>query len=264
MLGKVLTLGKGECVSRQLITEYRSELDRIHAASGSKRESVVREAFRDLLKRWGKSRELIFLAEHEYVPPAGNRCYIDGALVHSIRVPFGYWEAKDTGDNLDEEIRKKTARGYPRDNIIYEDTATAVLIQNKREVARAPMDDAERLFHLLELFFAYERSEVADFRKAVRQFAADLPAVLQRLREIIAEKRASSRDFARAERNFLDHAREAINPAVTEEPAWAGKVLGASDGRRRREQEGPRRGRPRPLVSDRGQARSPVKRHMMA
>ena len=104
MLGKVLTLGKGECVSRQLITEYRSELDRIHAASGSKRESVVREAFRDLLKRWGKSRELIFLAEHEYVPPAGNRCYIDGALVHSIRVPFGYWEAKDTNDDLDEEI----------------------------------------------------------------------------------------------------------------------------------------------------------------
>jgi hypothetical protein len=69
-------------VSRQLITEYRSELDRIHAASGSKRESVVREAFKDLLKRWGKSRDLIFLAEHEYIPPAGNRCYIDGALVH--------------------------------------------------------------------------------------------------------------------------------------------------------------------------------------
>jgi hypothetical protein len=38
-------------VSRQLITEYRSELDRIHAASGSKRESVVREGFEDLLKR---------------------------------------------------------------------------------------------------------------------------------------------------------------------------------------------------------------------
>jgi hypothetical protein len=69
-------------VSRQLITEYRSELDRIHAASGSKRESVVREAFKDLLKRWGKSRDLIFLAEHEYITPSGDRRYIDGALVH--------------------------------------------------------------------------------------------------------------------------------------------------------------------------------------
>jgi predicted helicase len=79
------------------------------------------------------------------------------------------------------------------------------------------MDDADRLFHLLESFFAYERPEIADFRKAVRQFAADLPAVLERLREIIAEKRAASRDFANAERKFLDHAREAINPAVSEE-----------------------------------------------
>ena len=114
-------------MSRQLITEYRSELDRIHAASGSKRESVVREAFKDLLKRWGKSRDLIFLAEHEYITPSGDRRYIDGALVHSIRVPFGYWEAKDTNDVLDEEIRKKTAAGYPRDNIIYEDTDSAVL-----------------------------------------------------------------------------------------------------------------------------------------
>lgn len=203
-------------MSRQLITEYRSELDRIHAASGSKRESVVREAFKDLLKRWGKSRDLIFLAEHEYLTPRGDRRYIDGALVHSIRVPFGYWEAKDTNDDLDEEIRKKTSIGYPRDNIIYEDTGTAVLIQNKREVARVSMEDADRLFHLLELFFAYERPEIADFRKAVRQFAADLPAVLKRLREIIAEKRAQSRDFANAERKFLDHAREAINPAVSD------------------------------------------------
>ena len=90
-------------MSRQLITEYRSELDRIHAASGSKRESVVREAFKDLLKRWGRSRDLIVLAEHEYLTPQGDRRYIDGALVHSIRVPFGYWEAKDTNDVLDEE-----------------------------------------------------------------------------------------------------------------------------------------------------------------
>jgi predicted helicase len=216
-LAKVPLLGQEERVSRQLITEYRSELDRIHSASGSKRESVVREAFKDLLKRWGKSRDLIFLAEHEYLTPTGDRRYIDGALVHSIRVPFGYWEAKDTSDDLDEEIRKKTAIGYPRSNIIYDDTDTAVLIQNKREVARAKMDDTEALFHLLELFFAFERPEIADFRKAVRQFSADLPAVLQRLREIIAEKRAASRDFARAELKFLDHAREAINPAVTEE-----------------------------------------------
>ena len=181
-------------MSRQLVTEYRGELDRIHAASGSKRESVVREAFKDLLKRWGKSRDLIFLAEHEYIPAAGNRCYIDGALVHSIRVPFCYWVAKDTNDNLNEEIRKKSAKGYPRDNIIYEDTTTAVLIQNKREVARVDMTDTDALAKFLEFFFAYERPEIADFRKAVRQFAIDLPAVLNRLREPREAVRSSTQN----------------------------------------------------------------------
>lgn len=55
-LAKVRMLGWGECVSRQLITQYRSELDRIHAASGGKREIVVREALKDLLKRLTKAQ----------------------------------------------------------------------------------------------------------------------------------------------------------------------------------------------------------------
>ncbi len=106
---------------------------------------------------------------------------------------------------------------YPRDNIIYSDDHTAVLIQNGHEVARVPMDDTDHLYGLLVSFFAHERQEIADFNKAVRQFAQDLPAVLQALRELIAEKRAASRDFAKAEVDFLKHAQEAINPAVSEE-----------------------------------------------
>jgi hypothetical protein len=30
-----------------------------------------------------------------------ERRYLDGALLHELRVPFGYWEAKDTNDDLD-------------------------------------------------------------------------------------------------------------------------------------------------------------------
>ena len=33
---------------------------------------------------------------------------------------------------------------------------------------------------LLDLFFGYERPEIAEFRKAVEQFKTDLPAVLER------------------------------------------------------------------------------------
>jgi predicted helicase len=47
---------------------------------------------------------------------------VDGALLYSLRVPFGYWEAKDEKDDLDAEIETKKRRGYPQDNIIFEDS----------------------------------------------------------------------------------------------------------------------------------------------
>jgi len=204
-------------MSRQLINEYRADLDRLRQVSGSRRESVLREAFKDLLKRWGRSQDLQFIPEHDIVTPQKNRIYVDGALLHALRVPFGYWEAKDEDDDLDAEILAKRRKGYPTDNIIFSDDHTAVLIQDGGEVARVAMDDTDALYDLLTRFFAHERQEVADFNKAVKQFAADLPEILKALRERIAEKRAASRDFVAAERAFLKHAREAINPAVSED-----------------------------------------------
>lgn len=205
-------------MSQQLINEYRAELDRLRAVSGSRRESVLREAFKDLLKRWGKTHDLQFIAEHDIVTKAMNRIYVDGALLHSLRVPFGYWEAKDESDDLEKEIEAKFRKGYPRDNIIFTDDATAVLWQDGGEIMRAAMQaDDDSLLKLLARFFAHERQEIADFNKAVKQFATDLPAILTALRDRIADKRKTSAPFATAEAAFLQHARDAINPIVSEE-----------------------------------------------
>lgn len=163
-------------MSRQLFNEYRADLDRLRAVSCSPRESVLREAFKNLLKRWGRTHDLQFVPEHDIVTAQKNRIYLDGALLHALRVPFGYREAKDADDDLDAEIAKKTRSGYPRDNIIYSDDRTAVLIQDGHETMRVAMDDTEALYPLLVRFFAHERQEIADFNKAVKQFAADLPA----------------------------------------------------------------------------------------
>ena len=204
-------------MSRQLINEYRADLDRLRTVSGSRREGVLSDAFKDLLRRWGKSNELVFVSQHAIVTKAGNRIYTDGALLHSLRVPFGYWEAKDEDDDLEREIEAKFRKGYPKDNIIFSDDRVAILYQDGTRAGEAAMDDTDALLPLLTRFFAHERAEVADFRKAVKQFAIDLPQVLAALRDIIAEKRASTREFARAEDAFLKHARDAINPAVSEE-----------------------------------------------
>jgi hypothetical protein len=109
-------------LSQLLIQRYLNDLSDLRRISGSSRESVVREAFKTLLKDWGKSRDLIFIPEYEYQTSQKSRVYPDGALLHALRVPLGYWEAKDEEDDLDAEIETKFRKGYPQDNIIFDDS----------------------------------------------------------------------------------------------------------------------------------------------
>ena len=128
-------------MSQTLIGHYLSELARLRQASGSRRESVLREAFKDLLKAWGRQHDLVFVPEYELDTAPRERRSVDGALRHALRVPFGYWEAKDEADDLDAEIALKFKRGYPQDNIVFEDSTQAVLIQHREEVMRCGVAD---------------------------------------------------------------------------------------------------------------------------
>lgn len=51
-------------MSQVLIHQYLAELDRLKRTSGSTRETIVREAFKDLLKGWGRAQDLVFVAEY--------------------------------------------------------------------------------------------------------------------------------------------------------------------------------------------------------
>jgi predicted helicase len=201
-------------LSQLLIQQYLNNLQDLRKVSGTHRESVVREAFKDLLKHWGKSFDLIFVPEYEIETPAKERRYVDGALLHELRVPFGYWEAKDEKDDLEAEIEFKFKRGYPQDNIIFEDSREAVLYQNRQEVFRCSVENVESLQKLLNLFFGYQRPEIADFRKAVEQFKTDLPAVLKALREMIESAEGENAEFKKAASKFLKQAKEVINPSL--------------------------------------------------
>jgi hypothetical protein len=155
-------------LSQHLINEYRSELDRLRQVTGSTRETNLRPAFARLLRAWGKQAlDLVYVEEHQIRTPMGTLISVDGALVHALRVPFGYWEAKDASDNLEKEIADKLRKGYPRDNIVFSDDVTAVLYQDGGEVLRADMHaDDDSLLRLLTRFFEHERQEIADFNKA--------------------------------------------------------------------------------------------------
>ncbi len=202
-------------MSQLLINDYLGQLDLIKKISGSQRETIVREAFKDLLKAWGRQQGLVFLAEYPLKTATKTSISVDGALLHELRMPLGYWEAKDAQDDLDEEIAKKFRRGYPQDNIVFSDDASVVLWQHRQEVMRCPVEDTAALEKLLKLFFGYERPEIAGFRAAVAQFKADLPAVLDALRQMIDGAHCGNQRFRAAEDKFLAHAQEAINPALT-------------------------------------------------
>lgn len=203
-------------MSRLLVDQYLNELDRLRKFTGSLTEGVISEAFKDLLKAWSRQLNWQFSAQFEFQSPQKNRIRPDGTIFHSIGLPFGYWEAKDTADALDEEIRKKLAKGYPQDNIIFENSETAVLIQDRREIFRADMTDTAELLKLLNLFFGYEREEIREFRRAVEEFKAKLPYVLDELRTRINTAYMDNEPFQTAAKKFLDHAKDTINPSVNE------------------------------------------------
>jgi len=203
-------------MSDLLVQKYLNDLSDLRRVSGTQRESVVREAFKTLLKDWGKSEGYLFIPEYEHTTAMDERRYVDGALVEpQLRLPVGYWEAKDTNDDLDKEIEKKFRRGYPQDNIIFEDSRTAVLIQNKREVLRCPVDDPDQIGRLVAQFFKFEPEVIREFRKAVEKFREDLPAVLETLRKAIDKAEGENAAFKKAAVKFLKHAQETINPSVT-------------------------------------------------
>ena len=203
-------------MSQQLINQYLAEIDRLRKFSGLSNEQVIRRAFGRLLESWAASEKLVFLEEYPVETAMKTTVRPDGTVLHDIRVPHGYWEAKDTKDDLDEEIRKKFARGYPQDNIVFENSEIAVLIQNRQEVTRASMTDTAGLLRLVSLFFRYERPEIAEFRKAVEKFKADLPTVLEALRERIDAAYRENAAFRTEAARFLETCKETINPTLGE------------------------------------------------
>ena len=127
----------------------------------------------------------------------------------------GYWEAKDSHDDLDAEIKVKFNRGYPRDNIIFEDSQTAVLVQNGNEAMRVDMSRDGELHRLIRIFLDYELPEIQEFRHAQSQFKTDLPTVLENLRATVAEAEADNPEYQEAASSFLDLCRRTIGPAVS-------------------------------------------------
>ncbi len=196
------------------IERYRVELGELIAFGGSDNELNIRPAFQNCLSAYCHDhRERLGL-----VPElATSRGVVpDGTVKDGLRMARGYWEAKDTHDDLDAEIQRKFNLGYPRDNIIFEDSETAVLVQNGDVAQRADMRKPGELHRLIRLFLDYELPEIEDFRKAQSQFKDDLPSVLASLRETIEDAERDNAEYQDAAAVFLELCHQSIGPDVSE------------------------------------------------
>ncbi len=201
------------------IDRYHEELTELIEFGGSDSELNIRPAFQNCLTAYCRDhRERLLLVPELAVGsgPAETGIRPDGTVKDSLRMARGYWEAKDTHDDLDAEIQAKFNRGYPRDNILFEDSRTAVLIQNGDVAMRVDMSRPGELHRLIRRFLDYELPEIEEFRQARQQFKADLPAVLESLREAVADAEAGNPDYQDAAALFLNLCRQTISPGVSD------------------------------------------------
>lgn len=198
-------------MSLQLINQYYNELLRIQQYSGSQNEDTLKGAFANLVNGLARPKHLELVREVAIKGSSGNVIRPDGILRSVLQFDYGYWESKDSKDNLNAEIALKFKRGYPDSNILFEDTQMAVLFQAGRKF-EANMREPEQLLALLQTFISYERSEIVKFNEAIAQFSRDLPQVLNALREMIEAASVQNPAFIEKTQTFLKLCRKSINP----------------------------------------------------
>ena len=194
------------------IDRYYEDKQRLIDFGGSDNELNIRPAFQNCLAAYSAAHREKLTLVPELRAPGGVP---DGTVKDSLRMTRGYWEAKDSHDDLDAEIQAKFNRGYPRDNIIFEDSRTAVLFQNREEAMRVDMSRPGELDRLIRAFLDYELPEIEEFRQAQQQFKADLPAVLENLRQAVADAESGNPAYQAGAARFLAHCQQTISPAVS-------------------------------------------------
>lgn len=204
--------------SQKVVREYYAALTQFRDQAVA-HEQAVRSAFQTLLadvvrpRGWTAIPELGAKKHDKRIVP-------DGTVRDDFRLPRGYWEAKDSSDDLDAEIEAKLAKGYPTFNSIFWTPDRAVLFQNgRRHLDLAISDSAagrRALCDVLNAFLEYVHVPSIDFHDAVAEFATRVPELGGQLARILEEAHQTNKPFRSAFGEFLALCRGALNPNLSQ------------------------------------------------
>ena len=200
--------------SHKPVREYYAELSKL-TDLGLEAEGAVAPAFANLLRSCGRQFKLTLGEQFPIKRKNGQRIVVDGALLDDFKLPHGYWEAKDSKDDLRTEVKKKFAKAYPKDNILFQAPDHLILVQDGQEVFNQAKPQPEALVEVLKLFFEYRPPEFEQWEQAVEEFKDQVPALAKGVLELIEQERKSNKAFVKAFEGFSALCRQSINPNLS-------------------------------------------------
>ena len=196
------------------IKTYYAELEK-YAQHGAENEGTVRAAFQNLLQHYCHQSNLTLLCEKSHYTPEKRRITPDGEVVDTFGLPHGYWEAKDTHDDLYTEADKKFAAGYPSENIVVQSPTHALLYQHGRLQLDLDISEPRNLIQVLKGFFAYQEENISAWHTAVAEFRDTVPELGDKLAALIQTERQNNPHFQEAFTSFHRQCQASINPHLS-------------------------------------------------
>ena len=197
--------------SHTAIKTYHAALA-TYAAFHADHEGATETAFSRLLADTS-SRIGWTLIPKQSMKVEGKKIIPDGTL-RDLFLVRGYWEAKDTHDQLEAEIKKKIAKKYPLANTIFEDTQSAILYQKGRTPRKFNLTDPQEVADLLNEFYNFAEPDIQGFEEAVEEFKERVPELAQGLNEKIKEAHEKNKKFQAAFDGFYGLCQTALNPNI--------------------------------------------------
>ena len=180
-------------------------------------EGAVSNPFAFLLDTCAKQIDATLIPQYGIHTPKGNRIVIDGAVLDEYGLPFAYWEAKDINDDLLKAVAEKRARGYPLDNILFQNPQRAILYQNGQVALDVDITEPARLIAALQYLFAYVPPALDNWQTAVSDFREYVPDLASALKALIDQRHQTDPAFKEAFTDFYDICRTSINPELSQD-----------------------------------------------